>query len=236
MNFRFHRVALLLLSVVASHAWAGRPLGTDDAATADPGTCLLEGWNERTGSERSLVAGLACGIAQGFELGADYTHLQPGHEVRGESGLALKWVPESWSHDTAAGKLNLGLKFHLGFEHPVRHDWRNAEASVLGLATLMLNDEWMLHANLGPVRSRESHYTAGALSTAVMWTPHEQFFLFAELDANTHSQVFGGTVKTLGGRLWLVKDVFGLDLTASRESGSPATLWTLGFGWYGISF
>ena len=236
MTFKPHRLALILLTLVASQAWAGRPLGTDDAGTADEGTCLLEAWNERTGSERALIAGFACGIAQGIELGVDYTHPHPRDEVRGESGLALKWVPDSWAHDTAAGRLNLGFKFSAGFEHPVRRGWRHSEAAVLGMATLVLNDEWMLHANLGPVRNHSSHRTAGALSTAVMWTPQEQFFLFAEVDANTRSKVFGGTVKTLGGRLWLIQDVLGLDLTASRESGSPATLWTVGFGWYGITF
>ena len=46
MNIKTIRAAVMLLGVVASQAWAGRPLGTDDAATADLGTCLLEAWNE----------------------------------------------------------------------------------------------------------------------------------------------------------------------------------------------
>ena len=236
MRFKPHRFALILLTVVASQAWAGRPLGTDDAATADEGTCLLEAWNERTGSERALVAGFACGVAKGIELGVDYTHPHPRGEIRGESGLALKWVPESWSHETAAGKWDLGLKFTSAFEHPANRRWRHAEASALVLSTLAPSDEWTIHANLGVAHNRDAHRTGGTVGVAAVWTPTDPLLLFTEVQANTRSQVFGGTVKTLGGRLWLIPDVLGLDLTASRESGSPATLWTVGFGWYGITF
>lgn len=236
MNIKTIRAAVMLLGVVASQAWAGRPLGTDDAATADLGTCLLEAWNERTGSDRALIAGFACGVAKGIELGVDYTHPHPRDEVRGESGLALKWVPESWSHETAAGKWDLGLKFSTAFEHPAHRSWRHAEASALVLSTLTPSDDWTIHANLGVAHSRDAHRTGGILGVAAVWTPAEPLLLFTEVLANTRSQVFGGTVKTTGARWWLIQDVLGLDLTASRESGSSATLWSVGFGWYGISF
>lgn len=231
-----HRAVLVLLAALAGNSWAGRPLGTDDAATADLGTCLIEGWNERSGSERALVAGLACGVARGIELGVDYTHPHPRDEVRGEAGLALKWVPEAWGLETGWGKWDLGLKFGTGFEHPVQRDWRHAQASVLILSTLNLGEDWTVHTNLGAARNRDAHRSAGLLSVAAVWTPLEPLLLFTEVQANTRSNVFGGTVKTVGARWWLIKDVVGLDLTSSRESGSPTTLWTVGFGWYGISF
>ena len=42
MNIKTIRAAVMLPGVVASQAWAGRPLGTDDAATADAlGTALM---------------------------------------------------------------------------------------------------------------------------------------------------------------------------------------------------
>jgi hypothetical protein len=217
-------------------AWAGRPLGSEDAGVADFGNCQIESWTEKAGREHAFVAGAACGVLPGLELGVDYTRPHPRDDVRGEAGMALKWVPESWKFKTSAGDLNFGLKLAQSFAHPVDHHWRGAETSGLILASLAPSDQWTIHANLGAVRDRESHDSAGLLNLAAVWAPQEHFLLFAEVQANTRSETFGGTVKSVGGRWWLIPKVLGLDLTASRQSGSGSTLWTVGFGWYGISF
>lgn len=72
---------------------------------------------------------------------------------------------------------------------------------------------------------------------AIVWTLHEDIVLFAEDQANNRRSVFGRTLNNVGERWWVIRDRFGLDLTATREAGAAGrTAWTLGFGWYGLQF
>ena len=234
-----HLIASLTIALLsASHgAWAGRPLASDDAGTAEAGTCQLESWVERAGSENALVLAPACGIAKDLELGADYTLPRTRGVVRAGAGIAFKWVPQTWRVGTPAGELNFGVKLGAAFEHPAAAGWRTAEIGALALATLAASDSWSWHANLGAVRERSSGTTAALLNLALVWTPRDEALLFLETQANNRRDVFGGTVNTVGGRWWLVKDSFGVDLTASREAGAGSgTSWTMGFGWYGLGF
>ncbi len=232
-----HTLTALALLAASSAAWAGRPLATDDAATADPRNCQLESWWEHAGSERALVLAPACGIVKGLEIDADYTLPHPRDVVRAEAGLALKWVPEAWRVETGAGEVNFGLKAGVSYAQPAGAGWRHAETSVLGLASLKVNDAWTVHANLGVAREEFSDESATLLKLAVVWVPNDRALLFAESQVNNKRAVFGGTVNGVGGRWWLVPEKLGLDLTASRESGSGTrTVWSLGFGWYGLPF
>lgn len=236
---KVHLIAGLAIGLLtASHSvWAGRPLASDDAGTAGAGTCQLESWVERAGGEHALVLAPACGIAKDMELGADYTLPGSRDVVRAAGGIAFKWVPQAWRIDTPTGALNFGVKLGAAFEHPAATGWRTAETGVLALATLAASDSWSWHASLGAARERSSGTTATLLNLALVWTPRDEALLFVETQANNRRDVFGGTVNTVGGRWWLVKDSFGVDLTASREAGAGSgTLWTLGFGWYGLSF
>lgn len=224
--------------LTASHGtWAGRPLASDDAGTAEARTCQLESWVERGDGANAWVVAPACGIAQDMELGADHTRPGSRDLVRAAAGLAFKWVPQAWRVETRAGELNFGVKLGAAFEHPAAGGWRSAETGVLALATLSAGANWTWHANLGAARSRSSGATASLLNVALVWTPRDEALLFVETQANNRRSVFGGTVNTAGARWWLVKDSFGVDVSASREvGGGSGTLWTLGFGWYGLRF
>ena len=239
LSMKIHLIAGITIGLLtANHgAGAGRPLASDDAGTADAGTCQLESWFERAGGEHALVLASACGIVKGMELGADYTLPGSRDVVRASGGIALKWVPQAWRVDTPAGELNFGVKLGAAFEHLAGGGWRTAETGVLALATLTAGDRWSAHANLGAARNRSSGAVASLINLALVWTPRDEALLFVETQANNRRDVFGGAVNPAGGRWWLVKDRFGVDLTASREAGAGSgTLWTLGFGWYGLSF
>ena len=232
---RWHPPILLALMAAAPWALAGRPLSSDDAGTADAGTCQVESWSEKAGSERAFVIAPACGVLPGLEIGADYTAPNPGDVIKAEAGLALKFAPKSWKLGTGAGELGFGLKVSGAWAKPAEAAWQVTETGVLGLATLAVNDAFTLHANLGLARERASGARAKVLNLALVWTPHDAVLLFAEARANSMKATFGGTVSTVGGRYWLVKDMLGLDLTASQESGAGSTTrWTVGLGWYGI--
>ncbi len=224
-----------LLATMATGAFAGRPLSTDDASTADAGICQLESWVEASGGDAALVLAPACGIASGLEIDVDYTLPRRHDELRAASSIALKWVPDAARIDTPLGSLAGGLKLRSAFEHPAGANWCSADTSLLALATLKVSDELALHANLGPVRDRYSGHSATLLNIAAAWAVDERALLFVETQLNDRSQLLGGTVNTVGGAWWLVPDRLGLHLTASRGPGTEGrTLWTAGFGWYGL--
>lgn len=225
----------LSMMMLASLVQAGRPLSSDDAGTADPGSCALEGWGEKAGSHRALVLAPSCGIAEGWEIGLDYTHPHPRDELRGESGFAIKWVPKNWALLTPAGQVNFGLKAGVGFERPTDRGWHRNGQGWLGLATLVVNEDFAAHANLGPHQDRASGLTGTALNLALVWVPGPAGLLFAELQTNDRSTLMGKTQATAGGLWWVTPEKLGLSLTASHQVGRSQTLWTLGFGCYGLN-
>jgi len=235
VNISFRACLVSTLLVAALPAWAGRPLATDDAATADARSCQLESWLGRSDGIRSLTLAPACGLAPGLELGADYTHSRPREEAPVTAGLALKWAPSSWSTTTAAGELAFGLKLGAGFDRPAAEGWQRSSVGLLGLASWKPQAQWAVHANLGLARDRASATTGSLFNLALVWTPIEQGLLFAETQANNRRDVFGGTAYGLGGRWWLLKDRLGLDLTTGRTQGAGSS-WTVGVGWYGLGF
>lgn len=226
---------VLGLCAMTSLAQAGRPLSTDDAGTADAGTCQVETWHERAGSERALVLAPACGVVPGVEVGFDTAWPSPRDVVRQEAGLAVKLVPASLKFDTGAGELNFGLKLSGAWLKPAGAKWQGSEVSVLGLASLKASDQVSVHVNAGATRDRASAVQATVLNLALVVAPRDEFLVFVEGQGNNKKDVFGGTVTTAGARWWLVKDSLGLDFTASRESGGgSSTRYTVGLGWYGI--
>ncbi len=240
-NQFFLPVLTLIIALTAAPCRAGRPLGTDDAGTADKGTCQIEGWQERAKDTRALVVAPACGVADGIELGMDFTRPSPRDPVRQAAGMVLKWVPAEWRMESAPGEWQFGLELSAAYQQPTDAGWKRTNAVALALATLKISPSMTLHANLGHLRDRaaqpNTQQTATLLNLALVVTPTEHLLLFAETQTNDRRSIFGGAVNTIGGRWWLIKDRLGLDLTASRTAGSESgTTWTAGFGWYGIAF
>jgi hypothetical protein len=231
------RKGLVLLSLGSwvCTAMAGRPLSTDDAGTADAGTCQVEAWHERSGPDRAFVLAPACGVVPGLEIGMDATWPSQRDVVRKGAGLALKVAPASWRWDSVAGELGLGLKFSGAWTKPAAGRWQGSSGLALGLASLKASETLTLHVNAGLARDSATAARATVANLALVWSPHASALLFAEAQGNSKKDVFGGTVATAGARWWLVKDSIGLDFTASRERGSGGpTRYTLGLGWYGI--
>lgn len=228
------RVALSLL-MAAPLAMAGRPLASEDASTADAGSCQLEAWAGRIGAAGSTTLAPACGLLPGLELDADLSVFSPRGSQPRQAGLALKWVPSAVPRDTAAGSVHLGAKLSGAWATPAGAAWHASQTTALVVLTLKPGDAMALHANLGATHDHASGKHASLLNLALAWAPHDALLLFAEVLGNSRHAVFGGTQRNVGARWWLAKDTVGLDLTAGRAAGvSGTTRWTLGLGWYGI--
>jgi len=224
------------LALSASAAHAGRPLATDDAGTAEAGSCQVELWQDRTSQARDTVLAPACGLPGGLEIGAEHVWPRPAADLRGAGALSLKWAPPQARRETAAGELAFGLKLALDVERPADAGLRHAGSSVLALATLRPGKDLALHLNLGLATARGSGPAAGSgwvARAALAWTPSEPWLVFAEALGNGRPAAFGSTVLATGVRRWIVPERLGLDLTLARERGGPRVLGA-GLGWYGI--
>lgn len=234
----WQRLARLLpaLACAVSAAHAGRPLATDDAATAQPGSCQVEARQERSGQARETVLAPACGLHGGLELGAEHAWPRPGAGLRGSGAVSLKWAPQAASLETPAGELGLGLKIAADFERPVGAGMRHAGSSLLGLATLKPGPALALHLNVGLARAPGQPSAAGSawlVRAALAWTQGPDWLAFAEALGNGRPAAFGPTVLAAGLRRWIIPEQLGVDLTLARERGGPRVVGA-GLGWYGI--
>lgn len=223
-------IALLAHFPFAAHA--GRPLGTDDAATASAGTCQIETWFERAAGPRarSWVLSPACGLGEAVELGIELARTVPDNGIRLQSGLAVKWVDPAWQ----AGALNWGFKAWHGSAHG-RHTPRTAPTAsgAMGLLTWRASETVAVHGNLGFEKNHASRSTDPLLHLALSWDATPWLTLVAEAMAQRPSP----TQRHLGARWWLQPERLALDFTAGRNAGAePARNVTVGLGWYGIGW
>ena len=230
MPFDTRSLAAAMLAACTTTAYAVRPMTTDDAAVADTGTCQIEAWYERDRRGHAIVANPACGAAKGLEIGAGIGRDRTDGESTTVYALGAKWVPESGRFGSPLGTLDLGLRVATTRAHGHASDH-----GVFLLATLEAAPKLAVHVNAGVVRDAVLHVNGTLLFAALAWSAGERTLLFAEALASDRSAVFGGAVRTVGARWWLVKDTLGLDFTASKQAGSDSgTRWGIGFGWYGI--
>jgi len=234
---RLLRACSLLLPLLwAGDAGAGRPLTTDDAATAEAGTCQLEAWQDRQSGDRSLTLAPACGLPGGLELSLEAVQWRPGTALRAERGIGLKWAPESARVATPVGEAAFGLKLSAGQERGPLGGWQGQSHSALVLLSLQAAPTLAWHANLGGVSSRQAGQAASRAALAQLalaWTPQPRVLLFGEVRVSSRREVFGAAQWTLGARGWLVPERLGLDITTTRQAGAATSL-GLGLGWYGI--
>ena len=171
------RVALSLL-MAAPLAMAGRPLASEDASTADAGSCQLEAWAGRIGAAGSTTLAPACGLLPGLELDADLSVFSPRGSQPRQAGLALKWVPSAVPRDTAAGSVHLGAKLSGAWATPAGAAWHASQTTALVVLTLKPGDAMALHANLGATHDHASGKHASLLNLALAWAPHDALLLF----------------------------------------------------------
>jgi hypothetical protein len=218
--------------LVAGPAVAGRPLGTDDAATAGARSCQVEVWFERARNQHAWAMSPVCGIGDSVEVGLDLRRPSPA-AIAGErhsADMMLKWVDPAWK----VGEARFGLKVYGGSARRSEGGWAPTGRGLLGLVSVELVEGVDWHVNLGDEYDHEARRHRAVAQTALTCQPAEAWQLFGEVQGLRGA---GAAQQTVGARHWVVKDVLGLDLTAGRTAGQPgSTVWTLGFGWYGIGY
>jgi hypothetical protein len=112
----------------------------------------------------------------------------------------------------------MGLKLSASYAQTSGQGWSQTSATALWLASLQLNAQWAVHANLGASRLRPGGTNAGLLNLAASWSPDAHHQVFIEWLGNNRHAELGHAMRAAGGRWWLDKDQLGLDLSLSRDA------------------
>ena len=148
---RFGGLLALGLCALSPSAWAGRPMATDDAAVLEPGACQVEAWTERRRDERAYWLNPGCNPwgNTDFSLGV-------GRARSDEAGSATltAWQIKHLLRPVQNGAFGLALA--VGAERNRRvHNRALGDLAYKGIVTVpLLDDDWLMHANLGAVRER----------------------------------------------------------------------------------
>ncbi|MEN3111456.1 hypothetical protein ACFONG_08690 [Uliginosibacterium paludis] len=227
------RTLLALLMLLSTPAFAGRPLGTDDAGTVGDRLCQLEAWRDKAKESRGWVVAPACGLGE-FELGLEASRSRQAEgQTETAQSLALKWGPSALSYGPLSfgGKIWSGRARTSAAAEDESTGYRPVENGALLLGSWALQEDLALHLNLGLARDRVERRNARLGNLALSWNVDERVMLFGEAMYQQHA----GTTQSTGIRLWAIPGKLGIDLTAARMAGvRDSASYTVGFGWYGV--
>lgn len=224
-------LAAALLAPLAAHA--GRPLVTDDAGVADAGECEIETWAAR---QRSRGAGKldggyfepACGLELPFptpfptQLGAAFSTERDPDGRRIALGLNGKTALRELSDED----WGLAIAWSLGRVRAPGAGWRADESSVIGVLSVPVVRDLLLHANLGWVRSpgaerRDAAFWSGAIER----TGLGGFDVMAEVLVTSGESAWVNA----GLRYWVIRNHLSLNASAgTKPAGGREALYTLG--------
>jgi hypothetical protein len=214
---------LLLLTVTAHAAHAGRPLQADDAPTMAPRACEVEGasshWRSGGETQRQSYLQLGCGIGGGTELALQA--FRPRE-------LGVNGKTQVFSTPWGEGDAQLSLAWSLNHRR-VETAWRRSAAGLILVASAPLSRDWVMHANLGHARDelqrrRSTTWALAAehngLGEAGRWQPMVEVF------GDDHGRPWANAAL----RVALLPDRVFIDASLGRQlGGAKARLGTAGF-------
>jgi hypothetical protein len=224
-----HTLLAFTALAFSASSQAGRPMSVDDASVNPFAQCQVETWVDQTNDEHSLVLAPACGLGSGVEVGVELNAPRRASRKDSERSASVKWVPEDakWMDWDFGAKLSLSQVRAAGTS-----GWETGGTTLLGIASHSFDKDWMVHVNLGMDFDSGSSDTAATGGVALMWTPTKNWLVFGELSGTKGESI----TRTAGARFWLMPDVLGMDLTATRVNHQDSTAYTLGVSYYGIKF
>lgn len=215
------RAMRIYLSIVAllfvSSAHGAGVLVTDDAGVGNAGDCQLDArykWQHRF-HEHELTVIPACAPWDGVELGAGGTwadSAQPGSSQ--VSVLQVKARMVRLETNRAGLALSAGIGRVRPFQSP---RVTNAYLNVIGSVS-RLDDQLLLHANLGMLHDRSAERSLGTwgLAAEAQLLP-PRLAGFVEL----YGQSAEKPTFQAGMRWWLVRERLQLDWSAGRQHSAP---------------
>lgn len=219
----------MLLAVLAcGSAHAGRPLVTEDAGVLDRGDCEFEGVAARLGlvgpSERSGLLQVACGA--GFQT--QLAGVLGNTRVDGEHSLQAAATGKTFLRELTDEQAGVALAYVFSGARPSGMGWRYDTTALLGVVTVPVQKELLLHGNLGASYSRVDR------ETTAVWALAAEVLQLGGTAFDVTGETFGTQREppwlNFGLRYTLVPERFTVNASYGWQGGSErAKLATVGF-------
>jgi hypothetical protein len=218
----------MLLAVLAcGSAHAGRPLVTEDAGVLERGSCEFEGVAARQTlvgpSERSGLLQIACGAGFQTQLAAALGSTR----VEGEHSLQAAATGKTFLRELTEEQAGLALAYVFSGARPSGMGWRYDTTALLGVITVPVQKELLLHGNLGASYSRIDR------ETTAVWALAAELLELGGTGFDVTAETFGTQREppwlNFGLRYTLVPERFTVNASYGWQGGSErAKLATVG--------
>jgi hypothetical protein len=207
---------LALLTAGPLPALAARPMITDDARIVDAHACQLESWLRRRTDATEAWALPACNPTGNLEL--TFGGARTFEEGRGrftDQVMQVKTILRPLEQDGWGLALTLGTT-----RHPAReaaNGWPGDPYFNVPVSMTVLPDErWVAHLNVGAVRERDTGRTLGTWGVGNEIAVGHDLFFIPEVFRND----FGRPFYQAGLRYWIVKGRVQVDTTYGDRIGT----------------
>lgn len=223
------RCAWMFLAVLAcGAAHAGRPLVAEDAGVLERGDCEFEGVASRLSLEGPTAAtGLlqvACGVGLRTQLAGTLGTTRSEGEHSLQAAASGKTALRSLTDEQAG----VALAYSFIGARPSGMGWRYDLTTLLGVVTVPVHKDLLLHGNLGASYSRIDR------ETSAIWAAAAEFLQVGDTALDLMAETFGTQRDPLwlnfGLRYTVVPEQFTVNASFGAQGGSErAKLATLGF-------
>ena len=226
---RLGAAAAVLVPLLACDAvQAARPLVTEDAGVLDRGDCEFEGVGSRLSVDgrtaRSGLLQVACGIGIQTQLSGAFatTRIEDGHSTQAAAG------GKTSLRDLTDEQVGVALAYTFIGTRPSGMGWRYDYTALLGVVTVPMRKDLLVHLNLGASRSRIDE------ETNAIWAVAAEFLQVAHPGLDLVVETFGNQRDPLwlnaGVRYAVVPERFTVNASFGVQGGSgQAKLATIGF-------
>jgi hypothetical protein len=212
---RQHTLYLLATLLGCPSAWATRPMVVDDAAITSPGNCQVESWTQRMPGRTEYWAVPACNVTGTWELavGGGRVELDGPRSAFHGGVVQAKTV----FHTMQKNGWGIGLTIADQFQEGAG---LSGDLSVLLPVSLsFLNDQILVHANVGWLHSHAGGRSDGFWALGTEWAVRPQVTLTLETYGATHSPGFAQA----GARFTLIPDRLAFDAGVGSHIRSKGT-------------
>lgn len=219
---------MFLAALACGAAHAGRPLVAEDAGVLERGDCEFEGVASRLSLEGpTATTGLlqvACGVGLRTQLAGTLGTTRSEGEHSLQAAASGKTALRSLTDEQAG----VALAYSFIGARPSGMGWRYDLTTLLGVVTVPVHKDLLLHGNLGASYSRIDR------ETSAIWAAAAEFLQVGDTALDLMAETFGTQRDPLwlnfGLRYTVVPEQFTVNASFGAQGGSErAKLATLGF-------
>lgn len=220
--------AVLVALLACDGVQAARPLVTEDAGVLDRGACEFEGVGSRLSVDgqtaRSGLLQVACGVGTQTQLSGAFatTRIEDEHSLQAAAG------GKTSLRDLTDEQVGVALAYTFIGTRPSGMGWRYDYTALLGVVSVPIRKDLLVHVNLGASRSRIDE------ETNAIWAVAAEFLQVGHPGLDLMVETFGNQRDPLwlnaGVRYAVVPERFIVNASFGIQGGSSqAKLATIGF-------